>query len=197
MAEKIEVSTRYYEFVMDPDVPFKQGRYEGSSLGNLTDTGWYWKLEDDESITAYFGHLAFSKIDLKPLLDAIDDETFEIIKRDVMRGDIPFFARIFYGWRDLDYLSETIDHEIETLEDLTEEEKERIYYELDFEKIADESGQKASKDIINLLKKAKDLSDMLKIIRSDEMMAVVWEGFYAAFSDHLIEAIEKVKKHKE
>jgi hypothetical protein len=50
MAEKVEVRTRYYEFVMDPNIPFKQGRYEGSSLGNFADVGWYWKLGGDEDI---------------------------------------------------------------------------------------------------------------------------------------------------
>jgi hypothetical protein len=171
----IKVNNHYYSFIMDTNVPFGSGRYDGSSLGNFEDTGWFYDIHGDKDISSIIGHLAYARIDKKELINEFTKKPkdFSQLKEDLIKSDLSRFVDIVLGWRHYevltDLLYDELDNEVEENE-ITRDEADKIVNELTGEevnKMASDVTNLMKNDIIASIKNAENLQELFFTITND------------------------------
>jgi len=179
----ISVKNHNYTFIMDTDIPFGKGRYKKSSLGNLTDAGWYYPIENDRDVSVLVGMLAGSRADIKPLIEQFDEnpDDFEMLKEDLVRSDLSRIADIYLGWRDYDNLTDYLYNELDEMVysgDISQEEADIVVDKLTSEgvdKMAEDIFELSKKEIISGIKSSKNLKDLFKFLK-DDVFNIIWEN---------------------
>jgi polyhydroxyalkanoate synthesis regulator phasin len=192
----IKVNNHYYRFIMNTDIPFGKGRYTKSSLGNLTDAGWYSPIENDRDVSLLVGMLANSRADIEPLIEQFDEnpEDFEELKKDLTKSDLSRIVAIHLGWRDFDNLTDYIYDELDDMVDsgdISREEADNIVDNLtdeDVYKIAEDIYALSEKEIISGIKSSKNLKDLFKFLKKD-VFSIIWENAVEIVDYHIREKL--------
>jgi hypothetical protein len=166
---------------MDTDISFGKGRYEGSELGNLSDTGWYYPIKDDRDVSVLVGILANSRADIKPLIEQFDEnpDDFEMLKKDLIKSDLSKIADIHPEWRDYEHLTDYLYNELDNMVDsdeISKEEADIVVDKLtseDVYKMAEDIFELSKKEIISGIKSSKNLKDLFKFLK-DDVFNIIW-----------------------
>jgi len=194
---EIYVSTEHYVFSMNKTKPFGRGRYTDSYLKQ---PGWLWWVDHDEDIDAYIYFVSRGRVDLKPFFEKIDDETFEILREDLLKTDTSGIVQIVLGWRYLENLRDYIHGEIESLVsegEITEEEEEELYeiYLPEYlDKLFVDIVEDVKEDIKAEIKKTKNIKDLVNMFQGGTIEEIVWEATVSIVADDLASNIAKVRR---
>jgi hypothetical protein len=206
-AKKITIYSNDYGFVMTPSLPFsthEQKRYLMWFKGSKTfDTLLGQSSFTDDNLLSFFYLIATENVDKKLFYESPlnDEKDFALLKRDLQKsraGDV--VALILDEETFLKMVEDALDTIIKT-EKLTDEEAEEIL------EIATEDLKGSMRDVIRsidlkvqkdvvipLLRKAKNIEDLFKILRSAGFENSILDMVHAEVYDLLLYILKAIRR---
>jgi len=206
-ARKITIYSDDYGFVMTPSLPFsfhEQKRYFAWFKGSKTfDTLLGQSSFTDDNLLSFLYLIATENVDKKPFYESPlnDEKDFALLRRDLQKsraGDV--IALILDEKTFLKMVKDALDTIIET-EKLTDEEAEEIL------NIATEDLKGSMRDVIRnidlkvqkevvipLLRKAKSIEDLFKILKSADFENSILDMVHAEVYDLLLYILKAIRR---